>query len=563
MKCTRFGGVALLLLAAAGVGAEAPRPTLTEQVAMTDGTLLATDVYLPDSGDGSWPALLIRTPYNKDRYNNEFDPFARRGYAVVIQDMRGRFGSQGRDLAFMDCGGNENNDGHDTVQWIARQPWCNGRVGTLGASAMGITQNMMARTAPPNLVAQYIMVAAGSLYQHGAYNTGGAMRLEVSLAYTLDNALSPSNMWLNVLHPMYDDHWRRMDATIGIENANVPAVHYGGWYDCFLPGTLTTFTARQERGGHGARGTQKLLIGPWAHGGPGTDARPHSIGEFQFPPNIRKLPVPIGINEWFDHYLQGRNTGADRAPAVVYYTMGAIDEPGAPGNVWHTDHTWPPPHERRRLYLHADGRLTWKPPQHNDDAARTLTSDPLNPVPTRGGANLAIPAGAFDQREIEKRPDVLVFTTEPLTEPVEVTGPVVANLLVTSDCPDTDFAVKLCDVYPDGRSMNICDGLLRLRHRRGADRLDLLEPGEVVSVRVDMDATSIVFNRGHRIRVHVTGSNYPRFDVNPNTGWPAWPFCPVRVAKNTVFCSADRASCVELPVVTREADGTIRRAHGQ
>ncbi len=546
-------GVGLFVPGLLALG-QGPQPAVREMVPMADGTRLATDVYLPASGDSaSQPALLVRTPYNKDRYNNEFGPWAQRGYAMVIQDMRGRFGSRGRDIAFLDCGGEEHQDARDTIHWIARQKWCNGKVGTVGASAMGITQNMVAGTAPENLVAQYIMVASGSIYHHGAYNGGGAMRFEVSISYTLDNALDPANIWLNLLHPMYDEHWRRLDSIPDAEKTITPAVHYGGWYDSFLSGTLATFAARQEHGGPGARGTQKLLIGPWGHGGPGTDAKPKRIGEVFFPPNCRTLPAPLGAVEWFDHYLRGKDTGADRAPAVVYYTMGAIDEPGAPGNVWRTENVWPSPAERRRLYLQSRGLLSAEA-STSPDAARTIVHDPMNPVPTRGGGNLAIPAGMFDQREIEKRPDVLLFTSEPLAEAIEVTGPAWAVLSVSSDRPDTDFAVKVCDVYPDGRSMNVCDGLVRARHRNGVDRLDLLEPGKTVSVRVDMDSTSMIFNRGHRIRVHVSSSNYPRFDVNPNTGWPAWPFCPVQVAHNTVYCAADRSSFVELPIVTRTSE---------
>ncbi|UCD29148.1 MAG: CocE/NonD family hydrolase [Planctomycetota bacterium] len=529
-----------------------PMLTITEMILMRDGLHLATDVYLPKKGQGPWPTLLVRTPYNKNLYNIEYGSLAARSYAVVVQDMRGRFGSEGVDLAFFDCGWGERQDGVDTIRWIVRQKWSNGKVGTLGASAMGITQNMLAGAAPENLVAQYILVAAGSLYHHGAY-TDGAVRLEQTMGYLLDNAFDPMNIWLTILHPMYDEHWLRFDAIAEAGKANVPAVHYGGWYDAFLAGTVDTFMARQERGGPGARGRQKLIIGPWCHGGPGTEAKPKRTGELLFPSNSRRLPHGLVGMKWFDHYLQGKANGAEKAPAAMYYTMGAIDEPGAPGNLWRMDDVWPPKADAIKFYLRADGLLSRKRSVKNE-ASQTFTFNPYNPVPTRGGGNLCIPSGIFDQRVIERRPDVLVFSSESLTKAIEVTGPVTSILFVSSNCPDTDFAVKLCDVYPAGQSMNVCDGLLRVRHRNGVDRLDLLKPGEIVSIRVDLVATSMIFNKGHRIRIHVTSSNYPRFDVNPNTGWPAWSFCPVQIAHNTIHCSASHASFIELPVVYRPSE---------
>jgi predicted acyl esterase len=524
-------------------------PARTYRVAMRDGIRLATDVYLPVLGEGPWPTLLVRTPYNKDLYRNEYGSWASKGYAVVIQDMRGRFASEGTDLAFLDGGWNERQDGVDTLAWIAGQGWCDGKIGTLGASAMGITQNMLAGAAPKELTAQYLLVAAGNLYEHAAY-TGGALRLALTATWLMGNRFDPANLWFTVLHPMYDSHWARVDGIAQAEHVNVPGVHFGGWYDCFVQGTIDTFVARQECGAPGARGTQKLIVGPWCHGGPGSVEKPKKAGKFLFPENARSLPQAIGAEEWFDHYLKGEGPDVEAMAPVMYYTMGALDEPGAPGNMWRVERAWPPESESVAMFFQPDGTLAMEPPAERD-ASMTFTYDPRDPVPSLGGANLCIPCGAFDQRAIEAREDVLVFTSAPLDAPLEVTGRVTAALYVESDCPDTDFTAKLCDVYPDGRSMNICDGLMRMRHRNGFDRIDLLEPGEVVPVDVDLWSTSLVFNQGHRIRVEISSSNYPRFDVNPNTGWPAWPFCPVRVARNTVHCSGTHASFIELPVVRR------------
>lgn len=541
--------VTLLALAVSGACAQAPKPTLTEMVPMADGTRLATDVYLPGQGTGPWPTVVIRTPYNRSQYNREYGTWAQKGYAIVLQDMRGRFASEGLDLAFFGCGWGEHRDGADTLAWITKQPWSDGRIGTAGASAMGITQNLLAVAAPDGLAAQYILVAAGSLYHHAAY-TGGALRLALVSGWLFDNRFDPANVWLTVLHPMYDAHWKRFDAIAQADKTRAPAVHYGGWYDVFLQGTLDAFVARQEHGGPGSRGTQKLIIGPWSHGGPGDPSRPRPVGELTYPDNSRHVPAEVNAQAWFAHYLRGDDNGIDRTPPVHYYTMGAIGEPNAPGNVWRHEDAWPPPSEPTAYFLHVDGTLSRDKSDASNDT-RVFVADPRDPVPTRGGCNLCIPPGPFDQREIEQRPDVLVFTSVPLDEPIEVTGRVTARLFVSSDRPDTDVAVKLCDVYPDGRSFNVCDGLLRLRHRNGFDRVDLLEPDEIGGVEVDLWSTSLVFNRGHRIRVEVAGSNYPRFDVNPNTGWPAWPFCPVQTARNTIHCSGPHASQIVLPVVRR------------
>lgn len=554
-----------LFVAVAGAVAAEPRATLTVMVPMSDGTRLATDVYLPTAGGPSWPARLIRTPYGRVHRNRECGSKAERGYAIVVQDMRGRFDSQGRGLAFVDCGWGEHQDGVDTLKWMLAQPWCNGRIGTEGASAMGITQCMLAPADPPGLVAQYILVAAPSLYHHASY-VGGALRAALVIGWLTDGGFDPDNIWMNSLHPFYDDHWRRLDSIAEASRIRVPAVHFGGWFDVFQQGTIDGFVSRQRDGGPGARGKQKLIIGPWGHGGPKQDSdsplfpRAKPIGQLTFPPNSLKPPFDCGAEEWFDFYLKGIDTGVEKIPAVQYYTMGAVGEEGAPGNRWQTSDHWPVRSDPIRYYLNADGTLSAAEPTSAGGAV-PFTYDPLNPVPTRGGCLLLawneagtgkrVTAGPYDQRDLEARPDVVTFTTAPLPEPLEVTGRLGAKLFVISDRIDTDFAVKLTDVYPDGRSMNIADGLARCRYRRGFDRVSPLEPGQPAGIEVDLWSTSMVFNKGHRIRVAVTGSNYPRFDVNPNTGWPDWPMAPRLIAHNQVLCSRDYPSHIVLPRVTR------------
>jgi predicted acyl esterase len=542
--------VAAVCLLAAGTACADPKPALTVMVPMSDGVRLATDVYLPD-GDGPWPVRLVRTPYGRVRYNREYGSQAARGYAMVLQDMRGRFDSGGKDIAFVGSGWGGHQDGVDTVKWILDQPWCDGLVGTEGASAMGITQYLLAPACPPALQAQYLLVAAPSLYHHAAY-VGGALRASLVVGWLTDAGFDPDNIWLTTGHPFYDRHWAEYDSIARVDKVRVPGVHFGGWYDVFCQGTIDGFVSRNNHGGPGARGTQKLIIGPWAHGGPQRDRndgrRGRPLGELRFPVNALSIPHACGGSEWFGYYLKSEETGIEQVPAVQYYTMGAIEEPGAPGNEWHSADNWPVPSEATSFYLHPDGSLSRERPG-SPEGAVGYDYNPLDPVPTRGGCLLVLPPGPYDQRDLEQRADVITFTTPPLETPIEVTGNITARLLITSNRRDTDFAVKLCDVYPDGRSMNIADGLARARCRDGFDRLALLEPDTPTLIEVDLWSTSIVFNRGHRIRVSVTSSNYPRFDVNVNTGWPGWPMGPVLTARNNVLCNREHASGIILPVV--------------
>jgi len=518
-------------------------PTRTVMVPMRDGVRLATDIYLPSPEAKNLPAILIQTPYGRGNYANEWGARARKwGYAVVVQDMRGRGDSEGTPLVFLDSGWGERRDGYDTVEWVARQDFCNGKVGTVGASAMGITQNMLAPAAPPHLVCQYILVAASSLYHHAAYY-GGEFRKCLAEGWLEDNKFPEENLRLVRQHPLYDKTWRLADSVREARRIRVPAVHYGGWFDIFSQGTIDGFLWRQEHGGKGARGTQKLVIGPWLHDGPGAV----KIGDFELPENARSLPLDISAKRWFDFYLKGIANGADKIPPVIYYVMGPFDKTG-PGNEWRTAQKWPPPSRPTSFYLRSGGRLALEPPETKEGRAQYVF-DPNNPVPTIGGANMRIQGGPMDQRPIESRPDVLVFTSDVLDKPLEVTGRIFAELWIASDRRDTDFAVRLCDVYPDGRSILICDGIQRCALRKSLSRLVPLKPGRPTRIRVDLWSTSIVFAPGHRIRILVSSSNYPRFDVNPNTAFLKKPPETRLKATNTVFFEKRHPSRIILPVV--------------
>ncbi|MGQ9486571.1 MAG: CocE/NonD family hydrolase [Armatimonadota bacterium] len=513
----------------------------TVMVPMRDGVRLATDIYFPE-GDGPFPVILLRSPYDRKLGEGIAQDAARRGYVMVIQNTRGRFGSEGENLPFETDGWGRLRDGEDTVEWIARQPWCNGKIGTWGGSALGITQYLLAGTGTKKVVAQHITVGAPSLYD-GVVYWGGVFRKAMIEDWLRISQFSPDALKIWTSHPTYDSYWRERDMTSRYRYANAPAIHIGGWYDIFAQATIDAFVGFQTKGGVAARGKQKLVMGPWTH-----SVFQEKAGELTYP-NAKNPPVTAhDMWKWFDHYLKGVDNGIDREPAVVYYVMGDVTDRKAPGNEWRTANRWPPVDATPTpFYLHPNRSLSVQKPAQGGMLGYTY--DPNDPVPTVGGPRLTLPAGAMDQRQVESRPDVLVFTSEPLREPLEVTGRVKVVLWASSDAPDTDFVAKLCDVYPDGRSFNVCEGTLRARFREGFTKEKLMEPGRVYRFEIDLWSTSIVFNKGHRIRVHVTSSNAPAFDPNPNTGEPFRASERTRPAHNTIYMDARRASHILLPVV--------------
>lgn len=513
-----------------------------EKISMRDGVKLATDIYLP-KGEGPFPVILARTPYNRLKHNESAPGFAAGGYAFVNQDMRGRFESEGENIPFIGCGWGEHQDGLDTVEWIKKQPWCNGSIATIGGSAGGITQNFLAGTAPVGLKAQYISVAPADMYSDVSY-IGSAFRKADVENWTTGNKFDPRSLAIAHAHPSYDDYWRSNDSHTKFEVMNVPAVLIGGWFDMFQQGTIDQFIGRQHQGAPGSKGTQKLIMGPWQH------AVGHMpVGELTFP-NANRPPVKYDPVRWFEHYLKGADNGVEKEPAVAYYVMGDTSTPGAPGNEWRYADDWPIPAKETPVYLTPDKKLSLRAPAPGE-ALHEFTFDPANPCPTIGGHNLTIARGSMDQRQIENRDDVLVFTSDALDKPVEVTGRLFAKIFVSSSAADTDLSVRICDVYPDGRSMLMAEGIQRLRYRKSREKPEPLIPGQVEEVTVDCWSTSLIFNTGHRVRVTITSSNFPRFDVNPGTGQP-WSDDGKKVKQtNRIYCDAAYPSRLLAPVVDR------------
>jgi hypothetical protein len=529
---------ALLLIAAVMCLAEAacsPRPD-TQMVHMRDGIRLATDCFIPRATPA--PVILVRTVYGRSdkSYRKTARSLKAAGIGLVVQDTRGRFGSEGTDRVFLDDAWGELQDGADTVAWLRSQPWCNGIVTTMGGSALGITQILMA-PATQNIAGQLISVACASLYSV-AY-IGGVWNKSLVEGWTAGQGNDYMlQTWRE--HPRQDAFWDQLDAEAQAGRVTAPAVHTGGWWDIFQQGTINNFTSRQYGGGAGARGNQFLIMGPWAH------SREQKLGDLTLPGNY-EFPQPD--LEWMlmQYWLNGTGPEVMQKQRVHYYVLGDVENAAAPGNVWRTADDWPPLETRPlELYLWPSHALSTA--LAAEAVSYTYTFDPANPCPTHGGANLNLPAGPFDQRQVSSRSDVISFATAPLTEPVEATGRISVRLFVQTTAVDTDFAAKLVDIYPDGREILLVDGIQRLKYRSGGVAPAPVTPGETAELTVDLWSFSVIFNTGHRIGVQISSSNYPRFEVNPNTGADFPDTAGMVTSANTILIGPDHPSALILPV---------------
>jgi predicted acyl esterase len=538
-----FSGVARAADAPVDLG---PVTEKHEMIPMRDGKKLSTYLYFPE-GKGPWP-VLYEQRYADTRGAATRKAYARlaaAGYIVAAQNFRGTHKSEGTWVGYRALGWGEQRDGYDTVEWLAKQPWSTGKIGTFGGSQAGFAQNFLAVTQPPHLVCQYMTDTGLSLFHEG-YRIGGITRperfkqMDAVCRETEDNRKLLKEWFA---HPTYDAYWAEEDCTRFIDKMNVPCFTLGSWYDFMCVGSVESYIGRQHRGGPKSKGTQQLLIGPWLHGG----AKDHKNGELVYPENA-KFEKDAHMTRWFDHYLKGVDNGVEKDATVRYYVMGAVGEEGAPGNMWRTAKDWPVPAKDTAYFLHDGGKLTTAAPTA-EESATTFLADPEHPneIPGR-----AFP-GARDARPFEKQAQVRTFTTEVLREPVEWTGKVKAELYVSSSAKDTDFIVRVSDVYPDGRSILIMDYVRRARYREGYEKEVMLEPSQVTKVAFDVGWLSQVFNKGHQIRVTVSSTGAPFYEPNPNTGEPLsidWPKKTV-VAKNTLYHNKKHASRVIAPVLDK------------
>ncbi len=524
--------------------------TVTERhvmIPMRDGKKLSAYLYIPE-GKGPWPAVFEQR-YADIRGKGTREAAARlakAGFVVAMVNFRGTHKSEGVWVGYRALGWGELKDGYDTCEWLAKQDWCTGKIGTFGSSQGGFAQNFLAVAAPPHLAAQYMVDTGLSLFHEG-YRIGGVTRpnrfksLESVCRDPADNRKLLEE-WFQ--HPTYDDYWKAEDCSLHFDKMNVPCFTIGSWYDFMNQGSIASFQGRNSKGGPNSRGTQQLVIGPWLHGRLNKGIK---NGELTYPANAA-WPEEEHMVKWFSHHLKGAANGIDRDSAVRYYVMGAVGEDGAPGNVWRTANDFPPKHAMTPLYLHGGGKLESTAP--TIDGSTKYTCDPFVPMSIPG---TGFP-GARDARPFERQAEVRTFTTEPLKEPVEWTGRVRAELKVSCSTPDTDLLVRISDVYPDGRSILIVDYPIRARYRNGFEKEELMEPGKVYSIAWDIGWMSQVFNKGHRIRVTVSGTGSPLYEPNAQNGKPATIEFPkdAKPALVTIHHGKEHASRILAPVALPE-----------
>jgi hypothetical protein len=559
-------------------------------IEMRDGTVLRADVHRPARG-GSFPVLLIRNPYGEQMIRTApVVPALEAGLAVVVQGCRGTGRSDGDFVPFE----NEAADGVDTIAWCAEQPWCNGSVGMYGPSYLGMVQLAAAAEAPEALKALLPIVTPadyhwGLVYQQGAVQLGQLMawhtlksaqvlayralagedisedmplllrhmasipasyrHLPIREAPAVSRIIPTWRRWLD--HEQRDEFWSAVSYRDRRQRIAAPALHVGGWFDLFLGGTLDNYVtlSRQAATEH-ARRNQRLLVGPWSHAD-----QTGAAGELHFGllSSAQAIQVEQLQLDFLRRFVQPGG-GEPGGPRVKLFVMG--------DNVWRDEDEWPLARTRwTPWYLHVDGSLSPSPPAAGAAPSR-YAYDPSDPVPTAGGSSLIIGGpdggvswmpGPRDQRAVEARDDVLSFTSEVLTENLEVTGPVSVTLHAATSAADTDFTAKLVDVWPDGRCLGVVDGIVRARYREGGDRARPITPGRPYEYRIDLVATSQVFKAGHRLRVDISSSNFPCYDRNPGNGAPAATATAADfvVADQTVFHDAERPSHITLPVIPR------------
>jgi uncharacterized protein len=514
-------------------------------IPMRDGVRLSAWLYLPE-GEGTWPAVF------EQRYadisglstRKRAAELALRGYAVAMVSFRGAQQSEGRYVGYRALGWGEQKDGYDACEWLASQPWCTGRVGSFGSSQGGFAQNFLAVTQPPSLRCQYMVDTGLSLFHEG-YRIGGVTRPGRFADFGKNCREPEDNEKLLAewdAHPDFDDYWRAEDCALHLEKMNVPCFTIGSWYDFMVQGSVMSFMGRQHQGGPSSRGRQQLLLGPWLHGRMNKGSK---VGQLIYPDNAT-WPELEHMVRWFDHWLKEVPNGIEKEPAVRYYVMGAVGEQGAPGNVWREAADWPPAVEKTAVYLHAGAELKRAVPTEQASGTE-YASEPLKPMEIPGRSF----PGAQDARAFEQQSEVRCWTTAPLKEPLEITGQVEAEIWVQSTVADSDFILRVSDVYPDGRSILLMDYPIRARYRDGFEKQRLLTPGEPALLRWQIGWTSIILNRGHSLRITLASSGAPLYEPNNQTGGTQtrdW-LKDARVGRHTILHEKDHPSRVLLPIL--------------
>jgi len=469
-------------------------------VPMRDGTRLPTYIFLPQDKAGKYPCVLIRHPLGAKMAEQSWTDLAEQGYMVAVQSTRACCDTTGTAIPYFTDGWGQLEDGYDAVEWLAKSEWCNGKVATIGTSATGITQLLLAPTRPPHLTCQYIEVGAPSLY-HYVVRPGGQLRKEQVEGWLKIQNRSSSVFQLLTNRVTYDDLWSQFNSLTKASSINVPQIHVGGWYDIFLQGTIDAFSAAQEQSATAVRPYHKLIIGPWGHR---WKEAPTSLGEFPSPQNGRQPPIPITFCDWLDFHMKGAQNNVTKAPSVQYYVMGPFDGTSSCGNCWKAAHKWPPDATSISLFLSRQ-TLVDESKLSLQESVIDVLFDSQNPVPTIGGRNLFSADGPKNLNSIEARNDVALFTTEPLLEDTEVTGRLHASFYVTGVQQERDICCRLADLYPTGQSILVAEGIAHITPK---------EAGKAQRVDVDLWSTSMVFAKNHKIRLLVSGSNFPSYEAS-------------------------------------------------
>ena len=545
------------------------------KIPMRDGVQLSANIFLPKS-KGKFPVILVRSPYGKGNEKNGDGLFyASHGYVLISQDCRGKGTSQGQWEPFL----NEDADGRDTQKWILNQPWCNGKIGTSGGSYVGFTQWMPAPNADEHFKAIFCLVPLIDSYDDASY-VGGAFSLALLMGWGSMVSYRPGEEipivgWKNddwikayrtlplcewdkvigrkvqylrdwVAHPHYDDYWAKRGVSNRWQDITIPTFTIGGWYDIFAKSVFKHVNAvRSTSRSLKARNHQHLLMGPWGHG----ISRDGKVGDLDFGKDsvIKFHEIQT---DWFDYWLKDKKDDGYKWAPFRIFVMGR--------NQWRDEQNWPLERTQYTPYyfhskgsastLKGDGTLSTAKP--GNESFDRFIYNPDDPVPTLGGCNLVgCPAGPRDQTKAENRKDVLVFTSQKLETDLEVTGPVKVVLYAVSSATDTDWTAKLVDVYPDGRPINLCDGIIRARYREDPQNPTLIRPGKIYRYEIDLWVTSNVFLAGHKIRVEISSSNFPRFDRNPNTGAPFGKNAEIIKATQTIYHDKEHPSYILLPVI--------------
>ena len=573
---------------APAIAAPSVQVIVEKDVAMQtrDGVTLRADIYRP-AADSNYPVLLTRTPYNKDNFASFGQKGAARGFMVVVQDVRGRFTSDGEWYPFK----HEIEDGYDTVEWAAALPHSNSKVGMFSGSYVGATQMLAAIGHPPHLAGICPVVTASNYHENWTYQ-GGAFEQWFNESWTsalaqdtlhrrvaeannaligstvlplkqypvfnvsngldgqgLTRALAPYFLdWLD--HPTYDSYWKQWSIEENYQNIQVPSLTIAAWYDIFQGGSIRNYLGlKAHAGNEAARTQQHLLVAIGGHSG-----WSRAVGTVDFGPDAPFDENAVTL-DWYDYLFQGKQNQFATDKPVTIFVMGK--------NEWRNEAAWPLERAKPTRYLlHSSGNANTasgdgglSTTASHSEAADTYVYDPANPVPTVGGPlccdAVHLAPGPRDQRQVEARPDVLVYSTPPLEEDIEVTGPITLDLFAKSSAVDTDFTGKLVDVTPDGAAINLTEGILRARYRESMSTASPIVPGQVYEYKIDLWSTSNVFLKGHKIRVEVSSSNFPRFDRNLNTGKDASTDATMVKATNTILHDQQHPSALILPVVPK------------